>query len=391
MSQTQPPADAISRALLPAGLRDVLPPDCAFEHKVAEDLIACFATYGFERVKPPLVEFEQNLLGGVGGGMANRTFRMMDPLSQRMMAVRSDMTLQIARIASTRLAGVPRPLRLSYAGDVLRVVGSQLSPERQFTQVGVELIGSDAPAADAEAILLAAEAVGRVGITGLSIDLMLPTLVRDLMDAHGVEAERRQLLRQAIDRKDAEAVGAGGDAIAHVLGRLLTASGPLQHGLSALDDLSLPASIRDLVKRLKEVIASLGREAPGLTLTLDAVENRGFQYHTGVSFSLFVRGVRGELGRGGRYIAGERPGEPATGFTLYMDTVIRALPEAKAGPKLYLPYGLSPSLAMSLRQAGWVAVAGLEPVADAAAEARRLGCSHLATPEGTVVPSERAA
>ncbi|MBI1778809.1 MAG: ATP phosphoribosyltransferase regulatory subunit [Proteobacteria bacterium] len=369
----------------------MLPPDCAFEHKVAEDLIACFATYGFERVKPPLVEFEQNLLGGVGGGMANRTFRMMDPLSQRMMAVRSDMTLQIARIASTRLAGVPRPLRLSYAGDVLRVVGSQLSPERQFTQVGVELIGSDAPAADAEAILLAAEAVGRVGITGLSIDLMLPTLVRDLMDAHGVEAERRQLLRQAIDRKDAEAVGAGGDAIAHVLGRLLTASGPLQHGLSALDDLSLPASIRDLVKRLKEVIASLGREAPGLTLTLDAVENRGFQYHTGVSFSLFVRGVRGELGRGGRYIAGERPGEPATGFTLYMDTVIRALPEAKAGPKLYLPYGLSPSLAMSLRQAGWVAVAGLEPVADAAAEARRLGCSHLATPEGTVVPSERAA
>src|SRR5205085_1507433 len=106
----------------------------------------------------------------------------------------TDMTLQIARIASTRLAHAPRPLRLSYAGDVLRVVGSQLSPERQFTQVGVELIGSDAVAADAEAMLLAAESVGRVGIGRLSVDLMLPTLVPSLFEAHGVDGERQQLL-----------------------------------------------------------------------------------------------------------------------------------------------------------------------------------------------------
>ncbi len=358
---------------------------------MAEDLIQSFAAFGYERVKPPLVEFEQNLLGGVGGSMANRTFRMMDPLSQRMMAVRSDMTLQIARIASTRLAASPRPLRLSYAGDVLRVVGSQLSPERQFTQVGIELIGSDAVAADAEAILIAAESVGRVGIRQLSIDLMLPTLVPGLFEAHGVDGERQQQLRQALDRKDADTLSAGGGDLARMLQRLMAASGPLTQGLKALDAMALEGAARGLVQRLKEVAASVQREAPSLTLTLDAVENRGFQYHTGVSFSLFVRGVRGELGRGGRYVAGERPGEPATGFTLYMDTVIRALPEAKAGAKLYLPHGIPAATASSLRQAGWAAVAGLEPVADIAAEARRLGCSHFATPEGAVEPCERAA
>ena len=86
--------------------------------------------------------------------MAPHTFRLMDPVSQRMMAVRADMTLQVARIATTRLDNAPRPLRLSYAGQVLRVRGSQLRPERQFGQAGIELIGVDNAAADAEVIAL---------------------------------------------------------------------------------------------------------------------------------------------------------------------------------------------------------------------------------------------
>src|SRR5271155_427425 len=139
------PSDSDARrALLPAGLRDGLPPDAAQRAAVIERLIAEFGAHGYERVEPPLVEFEDSLLpakasGGPGGGP--EIFRLMDPLSQRMMGVRADMTIQVARIATTRLASRPRPLRLSYAGDVLRVKGTQLRPERQFVQVGAELIG----------------------------------------------------------------------------------------------------------------------------------------------------------------------------------------------------------------------------------------------------------
>src|SRR5690606_35936945 len=106
-----------------------------------------------ERVKPPLIEFEDGLLSGPGAAVAADTFRLMDPVSQRMMAIRADMTLQVARIAATRLRNQPRPLRLSYAGQVLRVAGTQLRPERQFGQAGVELIGAACPAADAEVAL----------------------------------------------------------------------------------------------------------------------------------------------------------------------------------------------------------------------------------------------
>ena len=94
-------------------------------------------------------------------------FRVMDPVSQRMMGIRPDITPQIARIAGARLRHAPRPLRLGYAGDVLRVRGTQLRPERQFTQAGVELIGVDAPAADAEVIVMAAGALADLGVGGL--------------------------------------------------------------------------------------------------------------------------------------------------------------------------------------------------------------------------------
>jgi ATP phosphoribosyltransferase regulatory subunit len=117
-------------ALLPLGLRDLLPPDAAAEALVVGRMMAVLESHGYQRVKPPLAEFEESLLSGPGAAMAQETFRLMDPVSQRMIGLRADMTPQVARIAATRLRNVPRPLRLCYAGQVLRVKGGQLRPER---------------------------------------------------------------------------------------------------------------------------------------------------------------------------------------------------------------------------------------------------------------------
>ena len=87
-----------------------------------------FAAHGYQRVKPPLLEFEDSLLAGSGAAVADQTFRLMDPDSHRMMGLRADMTPQVARIAATRLAHLPRPLRLSYAGQCLRVRAASSPP-----------------------------------------------------------------------------------------------------------------------------------------------------------------------------------------------------------------------------------------------------------------------
>lgn len=163
--------------------------------------MARLAQSGYDRVKPPLFEFEDSLLAGAGAALASDTFRLMDPISQRMIGLRADMTPQVARIAATRLVRQPRPLRLSYAGQVLRVRGSQLRPERQLGQVGAELIGVASAAADAEVIALAAEAVEGLGIDGLSIDLTTPTLVPAVCRELGLDGVAEARVRAAIDRR----------------------------------------------------------------------------------------------------------------------------------------------------------------------------------------------
>lgn len=364
-----------NKSLLPNGLGDGLPPDAAHEADIHNLLLASFAARGYERVEPPLVEFEESLLSGAGEAVALSTFRLMDPVSQRMMGVRADMTPQIARIATTRLQKAPRPLRLSYGGAVLRVRGNNLYPEREFRQAGVELIGAEQSAADCEVILLAFEALRVAGARDLSVDLTLPTLVPDVCAALSLDDATVARINTALDRKDAAALAEVGGEAADLLGRLLSSAGPAEKALPALKAASLPSASTAECARLDEVIGLLQREAPALALTIDPVENRGFEYHSGLSFTFFARGVRGELGCGGRYLAGEGR-EPSTGFSLFLNNLLRAVTFPSPAPRLLLPAGTPEDTGASLRAEGWVTVGALTAAADPAAEAARMLCSH---------------
>jgi len=384
-----PMTEPQNKALLPAGMSDTLPPDAAFEAQVLEQLLSAFAGHGYQQVKPPLIEFEEGLLAGLGTASSSQTFRVMDPISQRMMGVRADMTPQVARIAASRLKTAPRPLRLSYAGQVLRIKGSQLRPERQFSQVGTELIGIAEATADAEIIVMAANALKKLGVSGLSIDLGIPTLVPAICRELKVSDETSGKLRLALDRKDAAEVAQLRDDLGSkgcdILGTMLAAAGPARKTMDILKELDLGAEAGAEYQALAEVISLIETAAPDLTMTVDPVENRGFEYHSGVTFTFFVRGVRGELGAGGRYIANSGTGmqEPSTGLTLYMDTVLRALPGHEPEDRIFLPFGTAVKAAEKLRDDGWVAVAGLVAVDDDEAEATRLHCTHIFTANET--------
>ena len=358
--------------LLPAGLKDGLPPDAAFEASVVERLMASFAAWGYDRVKPPLLEFEDALLSGMGAAMAAHTFRLMDPVSQRMMGLRADMTPQVGRIAASRLKNMARPLRLSYAGQVLRVKGEQMRPERQIGQAGIELIGAESAAADAEAVLLAAEALRQIGINDLVVDLNAPMLAVSLLRDSGL-ADPAPLIA-ALDRKDAAAVKQLGGSLVPVLQRLMAAVGEAGRAAKELAGIELPKAAAAQRDRLIEVAALVRAADPGLSLTIDPTDHRGFEYHTGVTLTLLGRGIAGEFGRGGRYV--NQAGEDATGFTLYLDSLLAALPAPKAARRILLPRGTSGEAAQRLRSEGWVTLHALEGMEDEK-EARRLGCSHL--------------
>src|SRR6187551_904516 len=222
---TDPAAD-----LLPEGLEDRLPQSTAAAARIERAVLAVLDAHGYDRVRPPLIEFMQSIARRMDGVKTRKLFRFVDPKSLRTLALRSDMTPQVGRIAATGLAGKPRPLRLCYAGQVARIAGDQLDPRREALQLGAELIGSDTVAAAAEVVELAIASLEAAGASGISVDFTLPDLVDTLAAAEfPLTAEQVQAVRRELDAKDAGGLReAGGEAYVP----LLYASGPFAEARS---------------------------------------------------------------------------------------------------------------------------------------------------------------
>ncbi|MDA5194926.1 ATP phosphoribosyltransferase regulatory subunit [Govanella unica] len=373
-------ADYSERALLPEGFHDDLPPEAEGEASVIAALLARFQAYGYGRVAPPLVEFEDSLLAGSGKTQSRQMFRLMDPVSQRMMGIRTDMTIQVARIAATRLAASPRPLRLCYAGQVLLVKGGQIRSERQFGQAGVELIGVGSIEADAEVLLLAADALRAVGVQGLSADLTVPSLVPVLAAELGLPDVAAGQIRAALNAKDIGQLQSIEGRAGEIFRGLLAASGEADAALRALQELQLPAQAAAIVAELQGLVTRVQALSPDLVLTIDPGEFRGFEYKAGIAFTLFAAKGRGELGRGGRYEitrADTGAAEAATGVSLYLDSLMRVATAPDMAAKLYVPHGTAVTLLAGLQDQGYRTVRGLAPEADVRAAARHLGCGYI--------------
>lgn len=366
------------RALLPPGFSDTLAPHAGREAAAVSKILDHFARHGFLHVKPPLVEFEETLFGGIGAAKREQSFRVMDPVSHRMLAIRPDMTVQISRMAASRFAAAPRPLRLSYAGQVLRVTAGQVRPERQFTQLGAEIIGSAGKETDTHIISLAVQALENAGISGVSVDLTVPGLVGAILpDLASVDSQSGSLA-QAIEGKDVGAVRELAGAQADLLASLINAGGPANEALAAAKALALPANASAMVDRLSDTVSGLRKHLPDIVLTVDFVERRGFEYQNAVGFTLFARRLREELGRGGAYLAGQEFGqsEPATGVSLFMDSILRGLPDSTPAKRLLVPADLPVDGAQQLQTAGWTTVHQLDGALPDAESAKAQLCDH---------------
>lgn len=360
-------------ALLPMGFVDLLPQEAEAEARGIAKVMAVFGRHGYERVRPPLLEFESSLLSGSGEALSEQSFRMLDPSSHRMMALRPDMTTQIARIAEVRLQDVPRPLRLSYSGDCVVIGTPGREGERQIAQAGIELIGPDSAAADAEVIALGAQALEAMGIEQVSFDLSMPVLVWTLIDESFAGTVRDNLIH-ALDRRDSAAVAEQGGELAELFLGMMNAAGPAERALQRLHALAFPEHLKSYVERLKATVEAVMRRAPDVRVTVDPVDFRGWRYHTGVCMTVFALHCREELGRGGRYRAGQ---EPACGLTLHPQALLRVAPPLPKAARCMVPAGLSKKDLSSLHQAGYATVAALEEDADLKESARHLRCSHI--------------
>lgn len=315
---------------LPPGLRDLLPPRASLRRSRARSLIDSFSTWGYELVVLPAYEREETIARGLSANAQRDLVRFVEPSSAQVVALRPDMTPQIARIAATRYADTALPLRLMYEGSVIRTPRGRSRKLRQISQAGVELIGWSAIDADVEVIRVALTALESLGLREVSVELSHASIANALVEL-APERARAHFIDALASRDLATLRKVLGDGPAFDRARDTIALA----GSSALLDDALPTSIAnaagitaaiDELRSMRARLTSAGVASE--RVLVDLGESRGLGYYTGVSFVLLARGVGEPIGAGGRYdslLAEYGAPRPATGCAIDLELVDEAL------------------------------------------------------------------
>ncbi len=381
-----------NRWLLPEGIEEVLPEEARRIEHLRRRLLDLYASWGYELVMPPFIEYLESLLTGTGNDLDLQTFKLTDQLTGRMMGVRADMTPQVARIDAHQLKR-EEPTRLCYMGTVLHTRAEGFAGSRSPLQVGIELYGHAGIESDLEVLQLMVATLEAAGITDPYIDLGNTAIYRGLARQAGFDAQREEELYDMLQRKsvpelDALVEDARLDAdMAAMLRGLVDLNGGEEVLARAREVLAVAnAEVQAALAQLEDFAARAREILPQVSLHFDLSELRGYNYHTGVVFGAFVPGQGRAVALGGRYDdigADFGRARPATGFSTDLKTLLAlgevALP---AVSRIFAPAEGDAALEAAiadLRAAGECVLRGLPgQTGDAAA----MGCERRLVKSG---------
>jgi len=318
---------------LPAGVRDFLPAAAARRRSLAERVLAVFEAWGYARIITPAFECADVLERGLGANARATAIRFVEPGSGDVVALRPDITPQIARVVATRLADVEPPIRLCYEGSVTRLAGEH--GQREILQAGIELVGVGEPAGDAEVLAVAAAALAAAQLGDARLDIGHVAPARFVLDEAG---DRADAVARALAKKDRAGlrVASKNSALADAL---VTLWGPAEPTLARAKALPWPADVQAVLAQLERVLAAFAElvDPPAPALSIDLGDVRGFDYYTGVRFAGYATGAPDAVLRGGRYdalLGRYGRSERATGFAIDLELVAQAhaepVPTARA-------------------------------------------------------------
>lgn len=312
-------------------MRDLLPAEAEDQRRLASSVLSAFELNGYQQVTVPAFEYADVLERGLGTVDPCTMLRFVEPESGEVVALRPDMTPQVARLISTRLRDRCLPARLSYRGSVLRRQHERARHDQQAQQAGIELVGIGGTEADFEVLSVCVAAVRATGLNGFVIDLghggIAPLLLQE------VKAEHRAGLLEALSQKDRAELERRGRAagLNEKVLKPLTALFALQGGTEVFDAARAPLqetaawqAVCELSLLAKKVEAS----HMASRLVIDLGETRAAAYYTGPTFQILAEGPGRPVASGGRYdslYAQFGVGRPAAGCAIQLDHLRWAL------------------------------------------------------------------
>ena len=322
---------------IPPGTRDILPAEMGELRKLDRALIEVFEQCGFGEVATPAIEYDAVLARG-DGRTASSAYRFFDERGD-LLALRSDMTVPIARLVATRFASAKPPLRFSYLANAFRAVRPQRGQMREFTQAGVELIGAPAPDGTAEVVEVLAATLDAAGLGRAVIGLGDADLFRQLLTELGVEGESRDAILARLATHDlvgleVELSRAG---IAAEQVDTCVSLSQLRGSREVLDQARAIGgeAVERATARIGETFAALEQRGVAGRVQIDLGLLRDLGYYSGAILEVYDPALGHVLGGGGRYDELLRRfgvDLPAAGFSLYLERVhVAQMEESRRG------------------------------------------------------------
>jgi ATP phosphoribosyltransferase regulatory subunit len=322
---------------IPPGTRDILPEEMRELRRLHLALIEVFEQRGYGEVATPAIEYDEVLARG-DGRTASSAYRFFDERGD-LLALRSDMTVPIARLVATRFAGAEPPLRFCYLANAFRAVRPQRGQMREFAQAGVELIGAPAPAGTVEVVEVLEATLDAAGLDRAVIGLGDADLFRQLLTELGVEGAGREAILARLATHDLVGLEAelsrAGIGAAQV--DTCVALSQLRGGREVLDQARAIGgeAVERATARLGETVAALEERGVAGRVQVDLGLLRDLGYYSGAILEVYDPAIGHVLGGGGRYDELLRRfgvDLPAAGFALYLERVhVAQLEESRRG------------------------------------------------------------
>ena len=309
---------------IPTGTRDILPDEMRELRQLSSTLLETFLRFGYGEVSTPSMEYEDVLVQG-DERAAGASYRLFDEHGQ-VLALRSDMTIPIARLAATRFADAQPPFRFCYLAHAYRAVRPQRGQQREFLQAGVELIGADAPEGTVEVLDVLTAALDAGGLPRARVGLGDAGMFTGLLQAMGVAPADGKAVLEALARHDLvelERLVAALD-LTPARRETLAALPQLRGGPEVIERATEIGGddVRKAISRLAEVAGRLAERGIGERVIFDLGLVRDLGYYTGAIFEVYDPALGHVIGGGGRYdglLSRFGHGFPACGFALYVE------------------------------------------------------------------------
>ena len=304
--------------LLPEGFRDGLPDLAELEFQINSFFVNLMISNGFMMVKPPLVEFEDSLFFLSKYSENIDSFRVMDPLTQKIMGIRTDITMQVARIACGSLVENKRPLRLCYTGDVLKVKNNNINLSRQFTQIGAEIIGVDKTFCLSELINLITEFLNKLKIKKFIINFSMPNLINLISRDFNLKKSDFEILMNCYKNKNLSALKDISNDLFEMSEYLLQCIGNIHEKTNLLKKYKFPKNIKSEIDNFISQIKKIKDEFIKYEIIIDPLEIDESSYHRGFCFKIYSENSK-ELISGGGYSVDS---EVCAGFSGFLENLI---------------------------------------------------------------------